>query len=137
MDRQQRIDMILDHYEHPRHTGRLEPADVVVAGSNSACGDTVTVYLRATGYDQPAVLSYEGRGCTISQAAASMVMDLMEGLSPAQIDVASVQPLLDLLGPEIASTRERCATLAFKAVKEAVRQHQSSHQPVASTGEAP
>lgn len=137
MDRQQRIDFILDHYEHPRHAGRLEPADVVVSGSNPVCGDVVTVYLRATGHDQPAVLSYEGRGCTISQAAASMVMDLVQGLTLAEIDAASAQPLLDLLGPDIASTRQRCATLAFKIVKEAVRQYNGSQLPAAMIGTVP
>lgn len=117
MDRQERIDLILDHYENPRHVGRLEPADAMASGSNSGCGDVVTVYLRG-GDGQPVELSYEGKGCTISQAAASMVMEMLHGLTLAQIEAAPVEPLLDRLGPDIAAARERCATLAFNTVKE-------------------
>jgi nitrogen fixation NifU-like protein len=119
MDRQQRIDLILDHYEHPRHAGRLDPADVVFSSNNPACGDVVTVYLRSDGNGGPVALAFEGQGCTISQAAASMVMEMLNGLTLAQIDTASVEPLLERLGPEIASARQRCATLAFNSVKHA------------------
>ena len=117
MDRQQRIDLILDHYEHPRHAGRLDPADVVITSNNPACGDVVTVYLRSDG--GPVALAFEGQGCTISQAAASMVMEMLNGLNLTQIDAASVEPLLESLGPDIASARQRCATLAFNSVKHA------------------
>lgn len=121
MDRQERIDLILDHYEHPRHHGRLESADVALTNSNPACGDVVTVYLWAGSPHQPARLSFEGQGCTISQAAASMAMEMLNGLTLAQIDSVPVEPLLEKLGPDIAIARERCATLAFNTAREAGR----------------
>lgn len=119
MDRQERIDLIIDHFEHPRHVGPLPGADVVYSSNNPACGDVVTVYLRAAGNGGPVALAFEGQGCTISQAAASMVMEMMNGLSLAQIDAATAEPLLEKLGPDIASARQRCATLAFNSVKHA------------------
>lgn len=137
MDRQQRIDYILDHYERPRHRGRLEAADVVITSHNPACGDVVTVYLQARGDDKPADLSYEGRGCTISQAAASMAMEMLQGLTPAQIDAASVEPMLDKLGSDIVSARQRCAMLAFNAIKQAVWQYQHDALAAALSDEAP
>jgi nitrogen fixation NifU-like protein len=117
MNRQERIDLILDHYENPRHFGLLEPADVVHTSNNPACGDVVTVYVRAGGNGGPAALAFQGQGCTISQAAASMAMEMLHGLTLAQIDDAGVEPLLEKLGPDIATARQRCATLAFDAVK--------------------
>lgn len=122
MDRQERIDLIIDHYENPRHFGLLEPADAVHSGNNPACGDVVTVYVRAGGNGGPVALAFEGRGCTISQAAASMAMEMLNGLTLAQIDAATAEPLLDRLGPDIASARQRCAMLAFDSVKHACRQ---------------
>ncbi|MEI2688336.1 MAG: iron-sulfur cluster assembly scaffold protein [Anaerolineae bacterium] len=120
MDRQQRIDLILDHFEHPRRRGPLEPADVIRTSDNPACGDLVTVYVRAGDMGGPLALSYLGEGCTISQAAASMTMEMLHGLTLAQIDAASVDLLLAHLGPEIANARQQCATLAFNSVKHAV-----------------
>jgi len=119
MDRQERIDLIIDHYENPRHFGPLQPADVVHSGNNPACGDLVTVYVRADGNGGPVALAFQGQGCTISQAAASMAMEMLHGLTLAQIDAATAESLLERLGPDIAAARQRCATLAFDAVKHA------------------
>lgn len=119
MDRQERIDLIIDHFENPRHVGPLERADVVYSSNNPACGDVVTVYLQTHGNGGPVALAFEGQGCTISQAAASMVMEMLNGLTLAQIHAASAEPLLAKLGPDIASARQRCATLAFDTVKHA------------------
>lgn len=119
MDRQERIDLILDHFENPRHAGLLDGADVVYTNNNPACGDVITVYLRAGGNGGPVELAFDGRGCTISQAAASMAMEMLNGLTLAQIDAALAEPLLARLGPDIAVARQRCATLAFDAVKHA------------------
>ncbi len=119
MDRQERIDLIIDHFENPRHVGPLERADVIYGSDNPACGDVVKVYLRADGNGGPATLAFEGQGCTISQAAASMTMEMLNGLTLAQIDAAAAEPLLERLGPDIAAARQPCATLAFNSVKHA------------------
>ena len=121
MDRQAYIDQIIDHFEHPRHFGALADPDVVLTGNNPACGDVMIVYLRSSGNGGAVTMSYEGQGCTISQAAASMVMEMLQGVTLAQIDAASVEPLLTKLGPDIASARQRCATLAFNTMKHAAR----------------
>ncbi len=126
MDRQERIDLIIDHYENPRHLGPLPGADVVYSSNNPACGDVVTVYLRDAENGGPVMLAFEGQGCTISQAAASMAMEMLNGLTLAQIDAASAEPLLERLGPEIVAARQRCATLAFNSVKHACRELSTS-----------
>jgi nitrogen fixation NifU-like protein len=119
MDRQERIDLILDHHDKPRHRGVLPLADAVHTGGNPGCGDVITVYLAVDGLGQTVRLSFEGEGCTISQASASMVMEMFHGRSLREVEEATPEPLLAKLGPDIAKARERCATLAFNAVKHA------------------
>ncbi|MCB0233824.1 MAG: iron-sulfur cluster assembly scaffold protein, partial [Anaerolineae bacterium] len=69
-------------------------------------------------------IAFEGEGCTVSQAAASMVMQMMQGRTLRQIDEATAEPLLEMIGPDIAAARRNCSLLAFNAVKEAGRQLQ-------------
>lgn len=123
MDRQEYIELIVDHYERPRHMGPLADPDVVTTGTNPGCGDVVIVYLRVSGEDRQVTLSFEGQGCTISQAAASMVMEMMQGWTLDQIEAASAESVAKLLGSDIAAARPRCATLALDMVKEAGRRY--------------
>ena len=121
MDRQAQIDFILDHYENPRHYGALPDADAVARGINPGCGDVVTIYLKADGAGHIAALSFEGEGCTISQAGASVVTELFTGKALADVEAASPDVILDLFGREIAATRLKCATLGLNTTKEAVK----------------
>ncbi len=122
MDRQAKIDFILDHYEDPRGHGVTEPADIVMQGGNPGCGDIVTIYLQTDGAKQITGLSFEGEGCTISQAATSMVMEKFQGKTLEDIETAESGAIIDLIGREIASTRLRCATLGLTTAQNAVRE---------------
>jgi nitrogen fixation NifU-like protein len=121
VDRQAQIDFILDHYESPRHYGALPDASVVQKGGNAGCGDVVTFYLKAGGDGTIEGLSFEGEGCTISQAASSMVAEMFQGKTLADVESTSADVILDMLGREIAGTRLKCATLGLNTTKEAVR----------------
>jgi nitrogen fixation NifU-like protein len=121
VDRQAQIDFILDHYESPRHYGALPDASVVQKGGNPGCGDVVTFYLKAGSDGKIEGLSFEGDGCTISQAASSMVTEMFEGKTLADVENTSADVVLDLLGREIAGTRLKCATLGLDTAKAAVR----------------
>ena len=122
MDRQAKIDFILEHYEDPRHYGPTDPADVVMQGGNPGCGDIITVYLKSDEHDHIRGLSFEGAGCTISQAAASMVMEMFADKTLTDIESAPQDMIIDLLGREIAATRLRCATLGLTTAQNAVRE---------------
>lgn len=134
MDRQQRIDLILDHFENPRFHGRLDAPGTTVTGGNPGCGDRVTITLAVDPPAGPVQLAFEGEGCTVSQAAASMVMQMMQGRTLRQIDEASAEPLLEMVGPEIAAARRNCVLLAFNAVKEASQQLQRSRAEASLMG---
>lgn len=121
MDRQAQIDFILDHYENPRHYGALPDPDAVARGVNPGCGDVVTIYLKADGAGRIVALSFEGEGCTISQAGASVVTELFTGRTVADLEAASSDTILDLFGREIAATRLKCVMLGLNTAKEAIR----------------
>ena len=121
MDRQAQIDFILDHYESPRHYGPLEDPTVVQKGGNPGCGDIVTFYLKLDGAGRIEGISFEGEGCTISQAASSMVTEMFTGKTLEDVESTSSDVILDMLGREIAGTRPKCATLGLNTTKDAVR----------------
>jgi nitrogen fixation NifU-like protein len=116
--------ILVDHFKRPRHRHALEGADVRMPGGNPGCGDVVVLYVRAeAGEDRIAEVSFEGEGCTISQAAASILVDRMnrKKLSFEAVLALSYEEMIDLLGRDIVGSRPRCATLALGTLKAAVR----------------
>jgi len=121
VDRQAIIDRLLDHYERPRHHGPLAGADVVLPGGIPDCGDVVTIYLKVDAVgERVAGLQFEGRGCTISQAAASLLAERLQGALLAEVAALDEGAVLDMLGREVARARPRCATLALHTIQAAV-----------------
>ena len=124
MDRQTRIALLVDHFTRPRHKGRLEDADARMPGGNPGCGDVVTLHVRAEP-DAPRIaeVSFEGEGCTISQAAASILAQRVNKRKPSFDEVAalSYEEMIELLGRDVVGSRPRCATLALGTLKAAVR----------------
>lgn len=123
MDRQSYADQLLEHYESPRHYGPLAGADSVARGENPGCGDFITVYLKVGPGDIAAQIQFEGEGCTISLASASVVMELVQGKPLAQIQAIDYNGLIDKLGKDVVLTRVNCATLGLKTLKDAIRQY--------------
>ncbi|MBA3943624.1 MAG: iron-sulfur cluster assembly scaffold protein [Herpetosiphonaceae bacterium] len=107
---------ILDHYELPRHRSPLVDATVVQRQDNPLCGDRVVVYLQVVD-DKVAAIGWEGRGCTISQAAASMLSEELLGKSVAEACALDEQFMVDLIGTRLNPARMKCATLSLKAVQ--------------------
>ena len=143
MDRQEQIDFILDHFQSPRNRGQLDPADVTMPGGNPGCGDVVTIYLNVDrASDRIADVRFEGEGCTISQAAASILLEDMAGRPLSAVDELDYNDMIDQLGREVVSTRPRCATLALGTLKSAVKKYRidrrrESGDPVAEIDGAP
>lgn len=129
MDRQAYVELLLDHYQSPRHREKLPDADVAMPGGNPGCGDVVSVYLKvdktAGQPERVDQVGWVGAGCTISQAAASVVAELVneQHATLDEILELSYDDLVDTLGRDVVSTRPRCATLALGTLKAAVRKY--------------
>lgn len=129
MDHQAIIDRLLDHYEHPRHHGPLADADVTMPGGAPDCGDTVTIYLKVDPQgERVAGLQFEGQGCSVSQAAASLLAEELQGAPLNRIERLDDELVLGLLGHEVAQARPRCATLALHTIQAAVRAYRRQQQ---------
>lgn len=124
MDRQTRIALLVDHYRNPRHRGVLDPADVHMPGGNPGCGDVVTMHVRADpDADRIEEVRFEGEGCTISQAAASILTQRVnrKQMSFADVEALTYESMIDLLGRDVVGSRPLCATLALGTLKAAVK----------------
>ncbi|HUY97379.1 MAG TPA: SUF system NifU family Fe-S cluster assembly protein [Verrucomicrobiae bacterium] len=127
-------EIILDHYRHPRHHGRVDPADATVHGHNPLCGDEVDVSLRLRDGRIDAV-GFEGQGCSISLASASMMAEQVAGLPVAAAravverfkqmivdgadpgDLESLGDLEALQGVRRYASRVKCAVLPWNALE--------------------
>jgi nitrogen fixation NifU-like protein len=121
VEHQTTIDLILDHYENPRHYGALPDADVVMRGINPGCGDVIAIYAKADDAGHISAISFEGEGCTISMAGASMATEILWGKALAEVEATPEAAILELFGREIAATRFRCALLGLNTAKDAAR----------------
>jgi nitrogen fixation protein NifU and related proteins len=132
-------EIILDHSKHPRHFGPLAHATHNASGYNPLCGDRVTVHLVVDGEGRVADIKFEGKGCAISQASASLMTDLVLGRSAAE-----AEKLMDgflhmvkgeegsdlgeddreilgvMAGVSAFPMRVKCATLAWHTMKSAL-----------------
>ena len=134
-------EVILDHSRHPRHYGVLDNASHKAEGYNPLCGDKVMVTLRLGADGKVDDIRFEGKGCAISQASASMMVDMLKGRTGAEAD-RLMQGFLHLVKGEDASDlpeddrerlevmggisefpmRVKCATLAWHTYKNAVEE---------------
>jgi nitrogen fixation protein NifU and related proteins len=122
-DRQAYIDNILDHYENPRHRGDMPDATVSLKGGNPGCGDIVTMHLKIDDSQHITDASFEGEGCTISQAAASMLTEQIIGKTLEEVNNMDYTQFIEDLGRDVVINRIKCATLALNTVKAAERKY--------------
>jgi nitrogen fixation NifU-like protein len=110
---------ILDHYKHPRRKGHLENPDIQHHDHNPFCGDEITIQLKVAD-DVVVDAAFDGRGCAISQATASMLMEEIVGKSVEELKQLDKAYILELLGIEIGPVRLKCALLSLKVLKAGV-----------------
>ena len=132
-------EIILDHSRHPRHFGALADANHVAEGFNPLCGDKVKIYLSVDANDRITDVSFEGRGCAISVASASLMTEMLKGRTVEQAEELmggflllvkgeSAQTLEEddrerlevMAGVSAFPMRVKCATLAWHAMKAAL-----------------
>lgn len=127
-DRSEVLDNVLDYYQNPRNYGEMEQPDMSMQGGNPGCGDIITVYLKFKN-DRVEEISFTGNGCTISQAAASMLTEILPGKTMAEINELNYHLLEDLLGEELVKMRPKCSTLGLDTVRFAIQKYQQENRP--------
>ena len=122
-------ELILDHYKNPRQHGHLDDADAHAEGQNPLCGDEIAVSLKF-GEDGDTIdeVMFEGRGCAISQAATSMLMELVQGRSASDVAAMDKDELLEEIGIPLTPVRLKCAILGLGVLKVAL--HKSKGTPL-------
>src|SRR5438105_15499328 len=105
-------EVILDHYKNPRGHGVMEEADAEAEGQNPLCGDEVSIYV-AFGDDGETIdeVKFSGRGCAISQAATSMLTEMVQGKKAAEVATLDKDGLLEEIGIQVSAVRLKGAAL--------------------------
>lgn len=106
---------ILDHYRNPRNYGTLEQSDAHAEDSNPLCGDRLAIDLKVEG-DRVTEVRFQGRGCAISQASASMLSEMIEGHTVEEVIQLGKDDVLDALGISISPARTKCAFLSLRVL---------------------
>ena len=132
-------EIILDHSRHPRHFGALAQANHIAEGHNPLCGDKVKIYLKVDSNDRIADAAFEGKGCAISVASASLMTEMLKGRTTHEVeqlmggflhlvkgedatalDIDDRERLEVMAGVSAFPMRVKCATLAWHAMKAAL-----------------
>lgn len=117
-------DHILDHYEDPFHRGHLDGATHAHEDKNPLCGDVVRIELAVDEDGKIRNLYFDGQGCVISQASASMLLEEMFGKNVEDVKHFTANDMLELYGPRLTPNRQKCCLLSWRVLQEAV------HSPV-------
>jgi nitrogen fixation NifU-like protein len=110
-------EQIIDLYENPLNFGSLDPCDIDYEEDNPLCGDVIRIYVQLDEDQKVADVKWEGQGCAISQASASLLTEEIKGLSLDEIKSYKKEELLELLGIQLSMTRIKCALLSLKVLK--------------------
>jgi nitrogen fixation protein NifU and related proteins len=123
-------EVILDHYKNPRGHGLIEHADAEAEGQNPLCGDEVSIYV-SFGDDGDTIeeVKFSGRGCAISQAATSMLTELVQGRSAREVASLPRDELLDEIGIPLTPVRLKCALLGLSTLKLALHKAKGTPLP--------
>ncbi|MGI0147952.1 MAG: Fe-S cluster assembly sulfur transfer protein SufU [Thermoplasmata archaeon] len=113
-------EQILDHYKHPRNKGPLPGASLNGRDSNPLCGDEVILHLKVDGSHRITEVRFEGQGCAISQASASMLTTMLKGTTVPDAEALDREAVLKQLGIPLSAVRLKCALLSLHVLKLAI-----------------
>ena len=123
-------EVILDHYKNPRNYGPLEEPHAHAEGQNPLCGDEVSIFVRF-GDDGETIdeIGFEGRGCAISQAATSMLTEMVKGRKASEVAAMPQEDLLEEIGIPLTPVRLKCAILGLTTLKLALHKGKGTPLP--------
>jgi nitrogen fixation protein NifU and related proteins len=117
-------DNIMDHFRHPRNFGNLITADVTFTEANPLCGDKIGIDVKLEARNPKSEIikdiRFNGIGCAISMASASILTEYVKGKSLDKVKKINKDTVLKLLGVELTPTRLKCALLPLDALTHAL-----------------
>jgi len=123
-------EVILDHYKNPRGHGVIEDPDAHADGVNPLCGDEVSIYVQfAPDGETVDEVKFSGRGCAISQASTSMLMEMVVGKTAQEIAELPKEELLEEVGIPLTPIRLKCALLGLGVLKVALHRAKGTPLP--------
>lgn len=108
---------LLEHYRHPQNFGRMKKADQQTHVSNPLCGDEITLQLKFDRSGQVAEVKFEGRGCALSIAAASVFTEFLKDRSKKQLQNIPNGKIEKLLDIKVSPARKKCVQLPYAALR--------------------
>lgn len=114
-------EQILDHYKHPRNFGHLEGANIMSEEINVSCGDKIAIEILLSD-DKKSItdIRFSGEGCAINQASASMLTEVVKGMTIVEVMKLDLPYIEKLLGTTLTPSRVKCALLPLEAIHKAV-----------------
>ena len=123
-------EVILDHYKNPRGHGEMEGPDATAEGVNPLCGDEVSIFVRfGDDGETIAEVGFEGRGCAISQAATSMLTEMVKGRKASEVAAMPKEDLLEEIGIPLTPVRLKCAILGLTTLRLALHKAKGTPLP--------
>lgn len=120
MDEELYREIILDHYKHPRNAGKLDAPTHAHKEHNPSCGDIIDMTLLVGDEEKIEDVKFEGRGCAISQASASLLTEAVKGKTVAEVRAMDQEALFKLLAVPVHGARIKCALLSLKTLHKAL-----------------
>lgn len=114
---------LLDHYRYPRNYGILENPDIISESLNPSCGDEVSIQAHVQN-GHISILKFQGKGCVISQAAASLLTQYAHNKPLEMLQKLTKDDILALIGITLGPTRLRCALLVLEALQQGIGYYQ-------------
>ena len=121
-------EVILDHYKNPRGHGVIPDPDVEAEGMNPLCGDEVSIFVSFDG-ERIDDVKFRGRGCAISQASTSMLMEMVKGQRASEIAELAKEELLEEVAIPLTPIRLKCALLGLGVLKVALHRAKGTPLP--------
>jgi nitrogen fixation NifU-like protein len=116
-------EILMDHYRNPRNNGTIAPCHFSAQQRNSSCGDEVT-FMGVIRDGRIAEVAFAGKGCVISQAAASLLSEKVVGMSLEDILALDKDDLVAMLGMQLGPVRLLCGLLSLTALQNGIREYQ-------------
>ena len=114
-------EQIMDHYRNPRNKGHLENLSFKHNESNPLCGDELEIEVKL---DRETIsdIKFSGKGCSISQASASMLTELVKNKKITEVNELTREDIIEMLGIPIGPVRVKCAVLSLVALKNGIKE---------------